>query len=245
MNDSHILRILVLSDDKETADMWAHGLRQRGLQVDLHMLNSATINGLNSAVQGYSLIIVDVNEPGTGEVSFCRMIRTQFSNPLLVFTYEKDERLHLRIYEAGADECVAKPIGIALLLSKIQAWLRRTVAAGSPTPGPLAHNFKVDFAQRRVTTPDGKTVRLSRLEFRLFHLLITNHDQILETDLIIDRVWDIDGGDASQLKNLIYRLRQKIERDPADPLYIHTEPNFGYVLQFMPAKDCLKGLVGA
>jgi DNA-binding response OmpR family regulator len=224
-------RLLMLSDDADVAESWGHGLRQRGFYVDVHELTAATIHGLQAMMPSYSLAIIDVNESETEETFYCGLVRAHFLNPLLLFTYETDERVHLRIYNAGTDECVAKPIGIGLLLSKIRAWLHRSMVVGALNQPLERHAFKVDNVQRRITTPAGITVRLSRFEFRLFQLLMTNHNQILEAELIIDRVWEADGGDISQLKNLVYRLRQKIEPNPSQPRYIHTEPYHGYVLR--------------
>lgn len=234
---TRVSRVLIFGDNREVAEVWAHALRQRSLQVDIYELTAEAINRCGPTTQSASLVILDANAPGSAEVALCSLLRARFTSPLLVFTFQTDERHQLQIYDAGADESVTKPLGIALFLSKVQAWLRRSASTALLTSRSVQPSFKVDVIQRRITTPDGRTTRLSRLEFRLFQLLVTNHDQVLESGLLIDRIWGLEGGDISQLKNLIYRLRQKIEPNPAEPLYIHSEPNYGYKLTGLLTKN--------
>jgi DNA-binding response OmpR family regulator len=88
----------------------------------------------------------------------------------------------------------------------------------------------LDPANRHVTVDDGSVVKLSNLEFRVLHLLMTHRGQVLPSELIVDRVWGSAGaGDSVVLKNVVYRLRRKIELDAAHPRYLQTVAGEGYV----------------
>jgi DNA-binding response OmpR family regulator len=92
-------------------------------------------------------------------------------------------------------------------------------------------DLRLDPAWRTILTADGSAIKLSTLEFRLLHLLMINRGQVLPSDIIVDRVWGYGGeGDSTLLKNLVYRLRRKIEPDPRQPRYIQTVAGEGYSL---------------
>lgn len=221
MNTSHIL---IITDNLEAADMLAHGLMLRGLQVDLCSITSHEISAhlrQSNTPDRYMAMLVDTDK--TDGVTLCRQLRTEFANPLLLMTYEKDERYHLRAYDAGVDECITKPIGNSLFLAKIEVWLRRMRIHRPQVHELTASDFRLDTLHRRLTIPGGKQVCLTALENRLLSLFLYYPGQTLENEIIISRVWnDLSTGDNILLKNLIYRLRRKIEPAPGDPQYIQT-----------------------
>jgi DNA-binding response OmpR family regulator len=136
--------------------------------------------------------------------------------------YERDERFLLRAYEAGADDCLVQPLSIHLLLAKVQAWLRRSGVIDKSVGHVEAYGFRFDSIKSEVITPQEELIRLSQLEARLLHLLMSNHGQVVATDLIIQRVWPdnyASDGDRHLLKALVHRLRRKIEADPTAPQY--------------------------
>ena len=93
-------------------------------------------------------------------------------------------------------------------------------------------DLRLEPAKRQVITPEGKAVRLTNLEFRLLHLLMMNRGQVLESGVIVDRVWGYIGDtDRVPLKNVVYRLRRKIEPDPSRPRYICSVGGVGYTLR--------------
>jgi DNA-binding response OmpR family regulator len=123
---------------------------------------------------------------------------------------------------------------VPLFLAKLSAWLRRSLGetALRPTTRLRSDHFHLDAYRRYLVTNEGKAMRLSTLECNLLSLLMHNEGHVLEADTIIDRVWSNYGtGDKALLKNLIYRLRRKIEPDPATPRYIQTVNGQGYVFQ--------------
>jgi two-component system OmpR family response regulator len=219
--------VLVVSDQQESAQLWVHCLAQRSLGATAAMLDADS--GQIRALSAYTLLILDIQDDAARALAICRYARATFAGPILFFTYEYDERFHLEAYRAGIDECIAKPIGASLAVAKVLSWLRRT----SPWPAyphglEFAH-FHIDSIHRLLTTPDGKTARLSKLECRLLSFLIDNPGQILPSDRMVDQIW---AGKTTmsvrRLKNLVYRLRKKIEPDPDQPRYLRTVPGYGY-----------------
>jgi two-component system, OmpR family, response regulator RegX3 len=99
-----------------------------------------------------------------------------------------------------------------------------------------AGDFRLDPAQRQLVLQTGKVVKLTSLEFRLLHVLMSHPNQVLESSLLIDRVWGANsGGDSVLLKNVVYRLRRKIEPDPSQPRYIQSITGEGYVFIASPS----------
>jgi two-component system KDP operon response regulator KdpE len=225
--------VLIISDQLETAKAHAAVLSLRGLHATAAKLKDAD----PKVDAGSHITLIDSNERHDERLpSVLRQVRSQAAMPLLLMTYEQDERSLLEYYRIGIDECIAKPIGIELLYVKVKAWLRRV---GGPElqetngAGILRSGFHLSSDRRTVTTPDGTTVRLSRLESLLAHLFFTNNGRILETEFIRARVWaNTDENDSDLVKNLVYRLRRKIEPDMQNPKYLQTIPGQGYI--FLP-----------
>jgi two-component system KDP operon response regulator KdpE len=221
--------VLLVSDDREVGGLWAYALREMGLDVAL--TTSAADALLRWEQDTFDLFVIDVCGPDLDGVELTRQLRAGAVNPILLFASQRDEPHALQAYQAGVDEYIVKPVSPSLFLAKIRAWLRRswTVPARaleSIQAGPLL----LDPAKRQVTTESGAVVRLTNLEFRVLHLVMSHPNQVLPSELIVDRVWGLaGGGDSILLKNVVYRLRRKIEPDSAHPRYLQTVAGEGYV----------------
>lgn len=103
--------------------------------------------------------------------------------------------------------------------------------------GPITiQGLTLDPEQHLVVTPSGSTVRLTNMEFRLLFLLMTNPDRVIPSETIVERVWGYSGrGEVTLVKNVISRLRHKVEPDPAHPQYVKTVPGIGY--SFSPGEE--------
>jgi two-component system response regulator RegX3 len=223
-------RVLLVSDEPESGRIWAFALQQMGLEV---VLTNTSRDALEEwAAGGLDLLIIDIHTPRLDGIDLCRRIRAEAVNPILLFSPRGDEAHILEAYQAGVDECVVKPVSPALFLAKTRAWLRRSWMIPTGALNCLqAGALRLDPARREVVTAEGSAVKLSTLEFRLLHLLMGHEGQVLPSDLIVDRVWGHAGeGDNTLLKNLVYRLRRKIEPDPGQPRYIQTVAGEGYIL---------------
>ncbi len=224
-------RTLFLSDDLETGRLWVHALLQRS--VDAVLVGSAEEALTRWEQEAFDLLIIDSNAPQQDILEICRQLRTEIVNPILLFTYHGSEPEALAAYEAGVDECIVKPVSPPLFLAKVNAWLRRSWTVRSEAlPSLQAGELQLDPATRQVLRSDGNIIKLSNLEFRLLHFLMLHQGRALESKLIVDRVWGLSGqGDNSLLKNVIYRLRRKIEPDPRHPQYLQTVAGEGYTLR--------------
>ncbi len=224
-------RLLVVSDDLETRRIWAYALSQAGLEV-------VSVTSAKEALERWSaevfdLIVVDDHSLGLAGIEVCRTLRAEVVNPLLLLMPSANEAHLLQAYQAGVDECVVKPIGPRLLLAKVKAWLRRSwTLPAEALNGLQMADLRLDPVKREVVREDGSPVKLTNLEFRLLHLLMSQPGQVLEPDVIVARVWGHSGeGDSVLLKNLVYRLRRKIEPDPSHPQYIETVSGTGYTFR--------------
>ena len=224
-------RMLLVSDDPEMGDMWAYVLRQRGAEV---VLAGSTRDALDRWVEGtFDLIAINVCTSQLDGVDLCRQLRAEAINPILLLTPIGNEDHILEAYQAGVDEYIVKPISLSLFLTKVMAWLRHSWTVPTTVLGSLqVGDIRLDPTRREVVTASGSAVKLTNLEFRLLHLLMGHHGQVLEPGVIVDRVWGYTGGgDSVSLKNVVYRLRRKIEPDPSRPRYIQTVAGEGYAFQ--------------
>ena len=122
-----------------------------------------------------------------------------------------------------------RPIGLPLFVCKVRAWLRHswTIPARALRQREGA-GLRLNPAERQIVVGDS-VVRLTNLELRLLHLLMSHEGQILSGEQIVSRVWGHDYGDRGMLKNVVYRLRRKLEPDPDMPRYLHTVSGEGYL----------------
>lgn len=229
-------RVVLLSDDAETGRLWAHGLRQR--QAEVVVVSSVEEALARWKAEAFDLVVVDIYAPQRDVVQICRRLRAEIINPILLFSYHTSEPDMLAAYEAGVDECVAKPLSPPLFLAKVAAWLRRSWSVPTESLECIqAGDWRLDPMKRQVSKQDGTLIRLTNLEFRLLHLLMLNEGKVVDSGLIVERVWGRSNqGDSALLKNVMYRLRRKIEPEPAHPHYLQTLSGKGYLFQATPTK---------
>ncbi len=224
-------KVLIVCDDPEIGRIWAHCLRQRRSEAVIFGSAEEAMSGW--AEEFPDLIVIDVNSSQLDAIELCRHLRTEAVVPILIFTPRNNEAHILEAYQAGADECVPKPISPALFLAKVRVWLRRSWTFPAEALDTLQiGEMRLEPMRRMVIMEGGSEVKLTTLEFRLLHLLMNHHGWVMETDDIIQRVWGYNGeGNSALLKNLVYRLRRKIEPDPSEPRHILTEAGLGYKFQ--------------
>jgi two-component system KDP operon response regulator KdpE len=175
------------------------------------------------------LIVLDMNMPGIGGLAACRELRERYDVPIIILSVRDTQLEKVTALDAGADDYVVKPVGIEELLARVRANLRRRPA--EPTDVPLSFSTKevsIDLDRRRVSVR-GRDVRLTPKEFDLLRELIANHGRTLKHRELLQAVWGPDYGDQSEyLRVFINQLRKKIEPDPANPVFIITQPWVGY-----------------
>jgi DNA-binding response OmpR family regulator len=147
----------------------------------------------------------------------------------MMLTARGEEEDLVRALDLGADDYLTKPFSPRTLLARVKALLRRAglESGGAASAGP----FKLDLEAHALQVAEAAPVKLTKLETRLMQILIANAGHVVSTERLLTHVWGHRGsGDRQLLKQLVHRLRQKIEADPSGPKYLHTEPGAGYRL---------------
>lgn len=181
------------------------------------------------------LVLLDLNMPGRSGLDTCREIRASGDIPIIMLTVRNTERDKVQALDAGADDYVVKPFGSEELMARIRAALRRTAPAEG-VPSFKSNDLTVDF-EKRLVTVKGQPVRLTPKEFDLLRYLVSNQGRPLPHRRLLQAVWGPDYGDETEyLRVFINQLRKKIEADPHNPSYIHTEPWVGYRFEPSPKK---------
>lgn len=222
------MKILVVDDDIELRGLIGFALRQAGYLV----VDAATGP---DALQVWEreqpdLAILDVNLPGLSGFDVCQQIRAESAIPIMMLTVRNTEEDQVRGLDLGADDYLSKPFSPRTLLARVRALLRRSEI---DRPSPLqTGDIELDVERQTVRVRGGDAIRLTNLEFRLLQYLVANANHTITADRLTGHVWGYRGiGDKQLLKQLVHRLRQKIEANPAEPQYVLTMAGIGYMLQ--------------
>ena len=217
-----IAKIFVVCNRNDTAPVWGYILRQQGMTVILETSLEKAIDRWTSEIP--DLVVIDVDVPHDDRMDLYRRFRAVSVAPILLFLPAYHEIEILEAYEAGADEVVIKPISPAIFLAKIMAWMRRSWTVPTAELSQVrAGKHRLDPARRCLVNPQGLEIRLTNLEFRLLHLLMSRPGHTFSAEDIIQAIWgEYGSGDQVLLKNVVYRLRRKIEADPSRPVFLQT-----------------------
>lgn len=221
------MKILLVDDDPDLLSVTGFALQQAGLLV-IKAANGAEALQAFAAEQP-DLAVLDINMPGMNGFELARRLREQSDLPVLMLTVRNEEQDVVRALELGADDYLAKPFSPKILVARIRALLRRVGIEGEGTATLGALTLKPDELTLQ-GLPQG-TVRLTRLETRFLQLLMANGGRPVATERILGYVWgNRAAGNRQLLKQLVHRLRQKVEPDPGNPVVLKTLPNAGYLL---------------
>ncbi len=221
-------RILLAEDEVTLRDFINRNLRARGFEV----LEAS--NGLEAMAvwerEDPDLLILDIMMPRMDGLEVCRRVREYSSVPIIVLTALDAESDKVTALDLGADDYLSKPFGVEELLARMRAVLRRTQGETPQRASGVKQydDLEVDLAGHIVRL-HGTEVRLSPTEFALLKLLITHAGKVVTHRMLLQSIWGPEyGGEAEYLRVYINRLRHKLERDPANPRYLLTEPGVGY-----------------
>jgi DNA-binding response OmpR family regulator len=176
------------------------------------------------------LVILDIMMPDMDGFEALTKIREISSVPVIFLSVKAEEQDRVHGLDLGADDYITKPFSPRELVSRIKAVLRRTEPESNnrKTIIVVDDDLKIDFEQRRVWVR-GKEVRLRATEYRLLYQLVSNAGKLLTHETLLSRVWGPEYRDEDQYVRLyITYLRQKIEKDPKNPVYIISERGLGY-----------------
>ena len=229
------MKILVVDDDRVVADLIVFTVRRAGYEAIMASDAASALRRWSEAQP--DLIILDINLPGTPQLkdgfAICQHIRSKSDVPIILLTVRGEENDIVHGLEAGADDYVLKPFSPRQLVARVQAVLRRGRALDTVQPSAKLAIDGVEFNPRlrEVSLSNGTTKSLTSLESRLLEHLMLNAGHILTTDDLISDVWGASGGNSEMLRQLVRRLRAKIEDDSSDPYYIQNVPGLGYAFR--------------
>lgn len=218
--------IMILEDDKDLASGIKLALADDSLEFTLF----DTIREARAAVetQNFDLLIIDINLPDGSGLEFCKEIRKSSKVAILMLTAKDTEMDIVTGLESGADDYITKPFNLIILRARIRALLRRTADDTSRTyeKAPFVFKFEtMEFYKRK------KSIELSRTEQKILYLLVFNAGQIITRERLLEWVWP-DGTqyvEDNALSVGIRRLRDKLEDNPSEPVFIKTVYGKGYV----------------
>jgi DNA-binding response OmpR family regulator len=222
------MKILIVDDDIELRELIGFALRQAGYLV------VTAADGAEALVmfdrEQPDLLILDVNLPKMSGLEVCRRVRDQATTPIMMLTVRSSEEDQVQGLDMGADDYLTKPFSPRTLLARVRALLRR---AEIDRPSPqAAGELSLDVEGQAVHVRGSAPIRLTNLEFRLLQYLLANAGHTIPVERLTTHVWGYRGlGDRQMLKQLVHRLRQKIETNPSEPQYLVTVSGVGYSLQ--------------
>ncbi|MEX1248539.1 MAG: response regulator transcription factor [Anaerolineales bacterium] len=230
MNDTTFTnkRILVVDDEERIVRFIRLNLEQDGFQVVDAFTGKQAMDKLRQALP--DLILLDVMLPDLDGFQVLKMIRENHDLPVIMLTAKTEEDDRVRGLELGADDYVTKPFSPRELVSRVRAVLRRTEKTREGKEGAIQvdERLKIDFDRREVWV-EGKQVKLRPTEYRLLYHLVQNAGWVVTHDQILAKVWGYEYRDEPHYVRLyVNYLREKLEKDPANPKYILTERGVGY-----------------
>jgi two-component system KDP operon response regulator KdpE len=229
-------KILVVDDDLQIRRVMRKMLVAQGYTVNDARSGEEALDVLRRG--RHDLVLLDLAMPGMGGLEACRAIRAGWDLAIVILSVRDLEKDKIGALDAGADDYVTKPFSMQELLARIRAGLRRSPLAPEAAPPVLqVEGLEINFAARRVIA-DGREIRLTRKEFDLLQYLATNANTPIPHRRLLQAVWGPDyGNEVVYLRVFINQLRKKIEREPAKPRYILTEPCIGYQFRTPPPTE--------
>lgn len=226
-------KILLLEDDKSLNRGISFKLKKEGFEVETAFCIEEAKNIFEN--NKIDLIITDIGLPDGSGFDFCEEIR-KTSNVYIIMLTALDEEFNAVMgYEIGADDYVTKPFSLAILVSKVKAFMKR---AGNNEKEKTSENILIsediefDYGDYTLilNREDTEKVQLTKTEGKLLKLLMENAMNIIQKEQILDILWDMDGNFVDDNTVAVYmrRLRKKVEKDPSEPVFIKNIRGIGY-----------------
>ncbi|MEX0782439.1 MAG: response regulator transcription factor [Dehalococcoidia bacterium] len=224
--------VLVVEDEETLLYTLAHNLKREGYSV---LTASRGDDGLKLAREKQpDLIVLDVMLPGIDGMQVCRLLRRDMQVPIIMLTALGGEGDRVAGLDTGADDYMPKPFGMRELMARIRALLRRSGPRAETDLGPsvvIAGDLQVD-RERHEVRRDGSVLRLKPKEFELLLFFAQHPGRVFSREQILDEVWGYDFYGGPRTVDVHIRwLRQKIERDAANPQRLRTVRGSGYLFE--------------
>jgi Response regulators consisting of a CheY-like receiver domain and a winged-helix DNA-binding domain len=218
-------RILLVEDDKTISLGLSYSLEEEGYRVTVcHDAATAL-----KEIQGrrLDLAILDVSLPDGNGYDICRAIKAESDTPVIFLTVLGEESNVVMGLDMGADDYITKPFRLRELLSRVRTVLRR---AGSGEKDEISISELIIHVKQAKVTKNGAEIPLTALEYQLLLTFALNSGQLLTRSRLLEDIWDIGGDFVNDNTLTVYikRLREKIEDDPQNPVFIRTIRGLGY-----------------
>ena len=219
-------RLLVIEDEMDIRRAVSAALRDQHPAIIEASTGAAGVGAVDSSRP--DLIILDLGLPDIDGLEVCKRIRASTAAPIIVLTARHGESDTVALLNAGADDYVTKPFSTQELAARVSAQLRRSRAPRSRRGVILSDGLAIDL-HRRQASRDNAVIRLTPIEWELLSVLVSDPGRVFTHQQIFAAVWKRSFGDARlYLRVHVTNLRRKIERNPADPRLVITEPGVGY-----------------
>jgi two-component system KDP operon response regulator KdpE len=219
-------RLLVIEDEVDIRRAVSAALRDQNPAIIEASTGVAGVDAVDSTQP--DLIILDLGLPDIDGLDVCKRIRTATAAPIIVLTARHGESDTVALLNAGADDYITKPFSTQELAARVSAQLRRARAPRSQYGVIVSDGLVIDL-HRRHATRDESIIRLTPIEWELLSVLVSDPGRVFTHQQIFAAVWKRSFGDARlYLRVHVTNLRRKIERNPADPRVVITEPGVGY-----------------
>ena len=220
-------RILVVEDDFDIQELLQNFLQEAGYEV---AVANDGVEALSLfAGERYDLIVLDIMLPKIDGYGVCEVIRQKSNVPIIMLTALDGEESQIKGLDLQADDYITKPFKLGVLVSRINALLRRANSFQTADTELQSNGIKVLLLQGQVFKK-GELLDLTAAEYKLLCLFMRNPSMVLTKGQILDKLWDCDGNyiDSSTLTVYMRRLRMKIEDNPSEPQMLLTVRGMGY-----------------
>lgn len=223
----NMTRILLLEDDLSLINGLSFAFKKQGFESDV----ARTVREADSlwAEGKYDLLVLDVSLPDGSGFEFCRKVRQSSKVPIIFLTASDEEMNIIMGLDIGGDDYITKPFKLGVLLSRINALLRRAKDFVTADTELASNGIKVLLLQGQAYK-NGELLDLTAAEYKLLCLFMQNPNTVLSKEQILDKLWDCEGNyvDNNTLTVYIRRLRIKVEDNPGDPQMLQTVRRMGY-----------------
>ncbi len=235
------MKLFLLEDDDAIGMGLKYSLEKEGYEV-VHVKTKADAEGAFS-INTFDICILDINLPDGNGYDVCKFIKEKEDVPVIFLTASDAEVNVVMGLEMGADDYVCKPFRINELMARIKTVLRRSgkglANSGAERSGILEiKNVRIHTGEAKVGLLDESTgkeemVELTALEYRLLLAFYNNRGVVMSRNQLLEEMWDVSGDFVNDNTLTVYikRLRDKIEKDPANPQIIKTVRGLGYILE--------------
>lgn len=225
-------RVLVVDDEKLIVKGIRFSLLQEGMEVDCAYDGAQALQMCRDTE--YDVVLLDVMLPQMSGLEVCQAVR-EFSNmPIIMLTAKGEDMDKILGLEYGADDYITKPFNILEVKARMKAIMRRNVKqekVGAKTGRLYAGAMAIDVDSRRVTI-DGREINLTAREYDILYLLACNPKKVYSREDLLNNVWGSEyPGDARTVDVHVRRLREKVEPNPSDPVFVHTKWGVGYYFE--------------